>query len=562
MPRPFIPEFFMDTAPTVFDFIMNVAPVEIITGPVGSGKTTGMCIKAMKWAMEQEPSPHDGYRRFKAGFVRNTSVELKRTTAMTWTSCFPQEATGPLRMSAPMQHKITKEPKGWKKHLRHDHPDQGTPGLMLQIDFMGLDNPKDVRELLSYEGTVIWFNEVKEIPKNIVDKATERVGRYPSMAQGKVMPTKFAVWGDTNPPDEQHYIYQWDKGLDENGDYVGRPEGYVFYFQAPGVIEMKRKDASTWINVENEPIELVVKHERHIHRGAGSLWAVNPAAENLPNLPIDLTVDPTNDPLGPGGYYARALAGKDRSHIRGFLQGRYGFIREGKPVVPGFDPLTMVVDELPIIDSEVSGGVDMGGNTLNPAATLGQKHPAGTWLIHGEVIGKDMGIERFAVKMGIDFATAFPSRPIQDARFYGDPAGVTKDPLFEFTAFEHYRRLGINILPAPTNNTKVRIDAIVGPMGRLINGRPGILIHKRCVNLIKGLSGGWQYRKISSPGHNKFQEKPDKDHPYSDVCESLGYHLSGGGETLQTRTGSAPGSSRGWSGGNHQAETGFNPMEV
>lgn len=562
MPRPFVPEFFMNAAPTVFNFIMNVAPVEIITGPVGSGKTTGLCIKGMKWAMEQEPSPHDGYRRFKMAMVRNTTIELKRTTAQTWLSCFPEDATGPLKTSAPMVHRIRREPKDWNKSLAWDDPRQGTPGLDFQVDFMGLDNPKDVRELLSYEGTVIAFNELKEIPKNIVDKATERVGRYPSMLQGGVLPTKFSVWGDTNPPDEDHYLYQWDQGVDENGEYIGRPEGYVFYFQAPGVIEMTRKDANTWVNVDDEPITLVTKKERYIHRAAGSLWAVNPAAENLPNLPNDLIIDPSNDPLGPGGYYARALAGKDRSHIRGYLQGRYGFIREGKPVIPEFDPVLMVVDDLPTLDTDVSGGIDMGGNTLNPAAVFHQRHPAGAWLIHGEVIGRDMGIERFTIAMKLAFAEVFPTRKIEESQFSGDPAGITKDPLYEFTAFEHFRRHGITVFAAPTNDTRTRIDAIKAPMGRMINGKPGILIHRRCKNLIKGLSGAWQYRRKMISGTQKFQEKPDKDHPYSDICEALGYGLSGGGETHAARTGSAPGASRGWTGGGHKADTEFDALTV
>lgn len=161
---------------------------------------------------------------------------------MTWLSCFPEEATGKVRSSAPMCHLIRKE--------RHRAGTRRLPGTTrarerLRSASGRFPRPrylKDVRELLSYEGTVICFNEMKEIP-DIIDKATERVGRYPSALQGGVKPTKFGVWGDTNPPDEDHYIYQWDQGHDEHGEYVGRPEGYVFYFQPCGrVVEMKRTD--------------------------------------------------------------------------------------------------------------------------------------------------------------------------------------------------------------------------------------------------------------------------------------------------------------------------------
>lgn len=72
------------------------------------------------------------------------------------------------------------------------------------------------------------------------------------------------------------------------------------------------------------------------------------------------------------------MVGKDRSHIRGYLQGRYGFT--SRPAYGGFqvDPMLMVVNELPVIDRPIGGGIDMGGNTLNPAAVFGQRHPAGT----------------------------------------------------------------------------------------------------------------------------------------------------------------------------------------
>ena len=224
--------------------------------------------------------------------------------------------------------------------------------------------------------------------------------------------------------------------------------------------------------------------------------------------------------------------------------------------------MLMVVDELPVIDRPIGGGIDMGGNTLNPAAVFGQRHPAGSWLIHQEAIGKDMGVERFTMAVKLAFAEAFPTRKIEDSQFFGDPAGITKDPVYEFTAFEHFRRFGITVFPAPTNETKTRIDAIKSPMGRMVNGRPGILIHRRCKNLIKGLSGAWQYRRTMIAGTQRFRETPDKDHPYSDICESLGYFLSGGGETLQARTGATPGANRGWTGGAIKADTDFDPLTV
>ena len=64
---------------------------------------------------------------------------------------------------------------------------------------MGLDGPHDAAKLLSYEGTLIAFNEVKEINKEIVDMASGRVGRYPSKKHGGVMPSWYGIIMDTNP---------------------------------------------------------------------------------------------------------------------------------------------------------------------------------------------------------------------------------------------------------------------------------------------------------------------------------------------------------------------------
>ena len=76
--------------------------------------------------------------------------------------------------------------------------------LDLEVIFLALDRPEDVKKLLSLELTGIWINEAREIPKSIVDACTMRVGRYPSMREGG------ASWSgvicDTETaPEEDHW---------------------------------------------------------------------------------------------------------------------------------------------------------------------------------------------------------------------------------------------------------------------------------------------------------------------------------------------------------------------
>lgn len=533
MAVPFIPEFDFKHSPTLWNVWNDNNPVRIILGPVGSGKTTFWCFEIMRRACEQEPSP-DGYRRFKAAWVRNTMPELKRTTIQTWLSVFPEQACGPLRNTTPVRHHIKLPPVNWREHLPHDHPDQGEPGLDLLVEFMALDVPKDVRELLSYEGTMIIFNEVREIPKAIIDAADLRVGRYPSMQQGKVEPTWFGIGADTNPPDEDHWLYATEHGLDIHGDFIGVPDGWSIYRQPPGVIELKKK-GKKWVSDDPEFIGFTVAEEL-VFAAASRNWAVNPEAENLANLPVQKALDPTKNKLGRGGYYARGLQNKAFDYITSYLQGRYSYVQEGKPVISEFMSTIHVVDDLPLPqDKLLDLGLDIGGNTLNPAATIGYKGPRGLWLILGELIASDMGLDRFSDELIAYFNITFPGCTMRAA--HCDPAGAVRDGIFEQVAFDHLITKGFPVVPAPTNNIAVRIDATKAPFNRMVDGKPGILIHRRCSRLIKGLSGAWAFRKLQVSGSEKYSEKPDKNHPYSDICESMGYLLSSGGETINTARG-------------------------
>ena len=534
MAVPFVPELDFEHARTLWDCANDDSPVRIVKGPVGSGKTTFWCFEIMRRACEQEPSP-DGYRRFKAAWVRNTMPELRRTTIPTWLSVFPEISCGPMRWSSPVRHHIKIAP-------RH-----GEPGLDLIVEFMALDQPRDVRELLSYEGTMIVFNEVREIPKAIVDAADLRIGRYPSQVQGEVEPTWFGIGADTNPPDEDHWIYRTEHGVDDFGEFIGKAEGWTVYGQPPGVIEVKRA-GNRWVSNDPEFPDLVAADDL-VFTAAGRHWATNPEAENLPNLPVQAALDPGKDPLGRGGYYARGLQNKTLDYITSYLQGRYCFVQEGKPVVPEFSPVIHVSDNVPLpTDGMIEVGMDIGGNTLNPSSIFGYRGPRGVWCILGEVVASDMGLDRFSDET-IAYFNDVLRKPVGDdldnlckiSVAHCDPAGATKDGIFEQVAFDHLITKGFPVSPAPTNNIDVRVDAVKAPFARMIDGKPGIIIHSRCVKLIKALSGAWHFRRLQVSGADRYTDKPDKNHPYSDLGDALGYLLSGGGETIQTSRGVGPG---------------------
>ena len=231
MTTAWIPEADFSRNPTVFDFMMSNSRVRIIKGPVASGKTHGCCFEIVRRASEQEPSPIDGLRRTKAAIVRNTMPDLRRTALETWKALFPasRNRSGKFKESPPMSHHIYVPSRNWKPNVPwEEQSEDAVPGLDLLVDFFALDQPRDIGTLLSYEATYIWFNELREIAKPILNAATDRVGRYPSMAKGGVMPTHFGVIGDTNPVEEDHWLYK----LEED-----QPDGYAFFVQPPGLLE-------------------------------------------------------------------------------------------------------------------------------------------------------------------------------------------------------------------------------------------------------------------------------------------------------------------------------------
>lgn len=555
MPIPFIPAIDFHDNPTGYQFLLDRSPVQLIRGPFGSGKTVACCVKIMKLALEQEPGP-DNIRRTRAAIVRNTAPMLQRTTMETWLGLFPELECGLVRRTAPMRQVIEVPPGK-----------NGEPGLRLEVDFFALDKAKDVRELLSYEGTIIYFNEVREIPKPIIDAADARAGRFKRMVGG-VRPTWYGILADTNPPDINHWYYNAEAGRDPlSGEFIGVPEGWSFHVQPPAVLEVKPTDGGAWASVDSDPkyVGIVEDNEDLILHAAGRTWIVNPLAENLPNLPVHEYTDPSMNIRGRGSYYGRMIQNKALDWITVYMQGRFGYVREGKPVIPEFNMDVHVTGEVDFSENyQIDGGADIGGNTLQPAAVLAQRLSRGTVFIGAEVVAEDMGLDRFTDQ--IHAARSKHCGSIPFGRWWGDPAGATKDGIYAQEAFSHMVGKGIPILPAPSNAISIRLDAGKAPFNRMVDGKPGIVIHRRCANLIAALNGKWHYRALQKAvqGEVVHSEAPEKNHPYSDVGDAYCYYASGSGETMATSVPMSPGNVFGQSppSGQYNANTQFNPFDA
>ena len=438
-------------------------------GPVGSGKSSSCCVEIVARALRQRPS-NDGVRRSRWLIIRNTYPELKSTTIKTWETWFPTNVA-PIKWDTPIT-----------STMRINDIGDGT-GMELEVMFMALDKPTETGKLRSLELTGAWINEASEIPKEIFDMVTQRVGRYPSRINGG--PSWCGIILDTNPCDDDHWYY---KLAEEE-----RPETWEFFRQPGGLTRME-----------------------------DGTYQPNPDAENVFNLP------------GGYNYYLQQVPSKSEDWINVFLLGNYGSTKDGKPVYPEYNDKTHCLTKnveaergLPIVL-----GWDFG---LTPACVILQVSARGKIIILEELVSEDMGIRQFAndiVKPML--MNKYHGFQIHSA---GDPAGSIRAQTDERTCFQELLEAGIYTEPAGTNDFIPRRESVAFFMTKMADGEPAFLINPRCTNLRKGFLGRYKYERIKTSGLARYKDRPLKD-GYSHIQDALQYAC------LKVRSGLTPARAR------------------
>jgi hypothetical protein len=166
--------------------------------------------------------------------------------------------------------------------------------------------------------------------------------------------------------------------------------------------------------------------------------------------------------------------------------------------------------------------VDFG---LTPAAVLGQKI-RGRWFLQSEIVAIDMGIVRFAEVLRNELATRFAA--VSEAIIYGDPAGDFRAQTDESTPFHILRGAGLRAFPTHSNSVDLRIEAVSSQLTKMVEGKPALLIDRRCSTLIKGFEGGYAYKRMEVSGE-RYSDKPDKN-MFSHVHDAAQYLFLGAGE--------------------------------
>ena len=443
-----------------------------IRGPVGSGKSVGCCVEVFRRALEQKKG-EDGLRKSRWAIIRNTNPQLRTTTIKTWLDWFPESDWGRFHWSVPYTH-----------HIKKGEID-------LEVIFLALDRPEDVKKLLSLELTGIWINEAREIPKSIIDACTMRVGRYPSMRDGG--PSWSGVIADTNAPEEDHWwpIMAGEVPIPDHiprdqAKMLVKPDNWNFFTQPCGMLETKNEE------------------------GEIQDYKENPKAENQKNILAN--------------YYSNLIRGKTKSWIDVYVMNRLGHIQDGKPVYPMFaSEVHIAKEEIPVAANvPVYVGIDFG---LTPAAVLAQK-VRGRWFVQSEIVAVDMGIVRFAEVLRQELATRFSAA--SEVIIYGDPAGDFRAQTDESTPFHILRGAGLRAYPAPSNSVDLRLESVSSQLTKMVEGKPALLIDRRCPQLIKGFEGGYAYKRMEVSGE-RYADKPDKN-MFSHVHDAAQYLFLGAGE--------------------------------
>lgn len=441
---------------TGLEFENSNAFVNLVIGPYGSGKTT-MCLHKIVKAACAMPKWQNGRRRSRCLVIRNTSGELYSTTLQSWLAWFGD--LGDIY-------------KRQKPVLTYEHTFNDGKGIVeLEMMFLAMDREDDIRKMKSLEVTFAYLNEMSELHPGVLSHIKGRLnGRYPSR-QFCDEPYWSGVIADTNPPDEDHWLFKTFE--------IDQPEDYKIFHQPPGLVRDENED-----------------------------WIDNINADNAINL-AHKSVDNTN--LLVYDYYKKLAIGQTQEFINVYCLGKYGSVGMGKKVYPEFNSDIHARDHIDVIQGEpIHVGWDGG---LTPACVVVQFTSRGQLLVLKEYAAENIGARGFVENIVLPgLHRDFPYNP-KIGLSRADPSGVKRDEIMaEFSFIGELNSAGIETIPARTNAIDTRISSVRFFLNKMIDGHPGFLINKKkCPVLFRGFTKDYVYKRIAVAGEERYKNEPDKN---------------------------------------------------
>lgn len=398
-------------------------------------------------------------RNGKACLSSQTFRMLRDTTIKTFLDWFPPSKFGNYKIST------------------HDYIIDKFPNTRIEIMFRALDKPEDVSNLLSLELTGAWLNEAREIPEEIFYALDGRIGRYPSIRDGG------ATWSgiilDTNPPDEEHWIYR------------------IFEEEKPSHAAIFKQPSGLSPQAEN----LMTPEEwEGVQKGL---------------------INPDDVPAGlPPDYYIKLAEGKPQDFIDVYVHGKYATIKAGKPIFDRtFNPTIHIAktEIKPIHGLPIILGMDFG---LTPAAAFMQLTPIGRLIVFDELYEEGIGIDQFTTTLLKPYLTSYYSG--FSFKIIGDPAGMQRSQTDEKTCFEILREHNFDVRPAKSNAISLRINSLEFFLTKLVDGLPAFQLSPKCTMIKKGFISKYCWRKKRDGSYTQEIEK----NKWSHIMDALGYGAS------------------------------------
>lgn len=442
--------------PTISKFLNSNAFGRLICGPVGSGKTTGCLVETARRMGEQEPG-WDGRRYTRFAIIRQSLKDAKAT--------------------------VLKDARGWFGALADWKVSDSTlyidyADLFSEWMFIPLDEPDDVKRLLSTQLTGAFINEAADVDVGLLSDISGRCGRFPNNEFGAC--TWSGIFADTNMPIQNT---PW-------AEFILRPPPLWQVFRQPSGLSEEAENLAH-LNQTADTLELEENDPRRIEQGRE--------------------------------YYRRLAAVGTDDYILRYVMAEFGRDPSGTAVfAKSFNHEFHTVDHLePVYSRLLIVGQDFG---RNPWSLITQLDNNGRLMCLQEVAGVDIGLQQHLRQNLVPalLHERYSGRPVV---LVGDPSGVARDSLFEVNAFDICKQAGIPAERAPTNDIDPRIAAVESFLVRQVGGRGALLIDRNlCPTLVRAMSGAYKYA-ITPKNEGGYTQRavPEKIHPWSDVADCLQY---------------------------------------
>lgn len=419
--------------PVARAYELSRAPVSVIIGPTGGGKSTASARRVFRVAQWQDPSPRDGIRKARVVVIAPTYRRLWDQVIPSYLKEVPR-GLGAFRGSKgdPADHEFNMEFQDGTRGYSHVLF-RAVGDISLEDFFRG------------FEVTAVWLPEMDtQASEDILSLARNRVGRFPEPddrpEKPEGAPAAYAgVWGDANAPEIDSWFHE--------RFYMRRKEGDAVFIQ-PGGFSPNREN---WENLRK----------------------INPR------------------------YYEDMAATLDPWAVKRLLENRPGYSRHGQPVHEYFDFERHVAKGPiePEPNSTLVIGADC-GNTLVPAAVFKQRVFGQSRTLDEIVPDGQMDLIEFAREIRQKRDTRFREvREVILAIDPAAVAKSAMNRQLNFAQILQ-QETGIEVQLVPTNDPLTRRTALdQGLKRQAAPNEPGWICDPRCVGLIKALAGGYSFQR-------------------------------------------------------------------